>query len=151
MPIGDKKGGFIRPGYDPLEVPNEPTSVSVTAGDTELEVSFTAPANTGGGAITAYQAATTTGASTTGASSPLTITGLTNDVTYNVRVWALNAYGPGPFGTGSGTPETLQRGIFAGGYNGPVNTIQYVNIASTGNSTDFGDLLGATATHGGIA
>ena len=42
MPIGDKKGGFIRPGYDPLEVPNEPTSVSVTAGDTELEVSFTA-------------------------------------------------------------------------------------------------------------
>jgi large repetitive protein len=117
MPIGDKKGGFIRPGYDPLEVPNEPTSVSVTAGDTELEVSFTAPANTGGGAITAYQAATTTGASTTGASSPLTITGLTNDVTYNVRVWALNAYGPGPFGTGSGTPETLQRGIFAGGYN----------------------------------
>ena len=136
MPIGDKKGGFIRPGYDPLEVPNEPADVAVSGGDTELAVSFTAPANTGGGAITGYQATTTTGASTTGASSPLTLTGLTNGVSYDVRVWALNAYGPGPFGTGSGSP-TAPTAVFAGGGS---NVIYYVTITTTGNATDFGDL-----------
>jgi len=141
MPIGDKKGGFIRPGYDPLEVPNEPTSVAVSGGDSSLDVSFTAPVNTGGGAVTGYQATTTTGASVTGASSPVTITGLTNGVSYDVRVWALNAYGPGPFGTGSGTPA-LQRGLFLGGNDsgGNTNRIQYISIPSTGNATDFGDL-----------
>ena len=35
------------------------------------------------------------------------------------------------------------RGIFAGGYGGSPdsqNTIQFITIASTGNTTDFGDL-----------
>jgi hypothetical protein len=36
------------------------------------------------------------------------------------------------------------RGIFAGGNPGAyTNVIQYVTIASTGNATDFGDLLNA--------
>ena len=38
------------------------------------------------------------------------------------------------------------RGIFGNGYsfgqNGYVNTIDYVTIATTGNATDFGDMLG---------
>ena len=35
------------------------------------------------------------------------------------------------------------RGCFAGGYNNPTyyNVIDYITIASTGNATDFGDLL----------
>jgi len=56
MPIGDKKGNVVYPGYDPLEVPNSPTGLSVTEGDAELTVSFTAPSNTGGSGITSYQA-----------------------------------------------------------------------------------------------
>ena len=36
------------------------------------------------------------------------------------------------------------RGLFAGGYNpgatGLANTIEYITISSTGNSSDFGDL-----------
>ena len=34
------------------------------------------------------------------------------------------------------------RGLIAGGYNGSaqVNTINYITIATTGNSVDFGDL-----------
>jgi hypothetical protein len=38
------------------------------------------------------------------------------------------------------------RGIFAGGYDSgtPVNVIQYVTIASTGDATDFGDLTSTT-------
>jgi len=40
-----------------------------------------------------------------------------------------------------------------GGGNTPsnVNTIQYITTASTGNSTDFGDLTVARATYGGRA
>ena len=42
-----------------------------------------------------------------------------------------------------GSASSSTRGIFAGGYTGSnVNTIEYVTIASTGNATDFGDLLG---------
>ena len=47
------------------------------------------------------------------------------------------------------------RGLFAGGET--VNTIQYVTIASTGNTTDFGDLqypsyliTAASNAHGGL-
>ena len=54
-------------------------------------------------------------------------------------------------GTSDGT-----RGIFVGGAY--TNTIQYVNIASTGDAADFGDLTIAKAlysaisdSHGGLA
>jgi hypothetical protein len=54
------------------------------------------------------------------------------------------------------------RGIVGGGYDnalpGQTNVIQYVDIASTGNATDFGDLIAAAAefaacgsAHGGIS
>lgn len=36
------------------------------------------------------------------------------------------------------------RGVFAGGNNPPVNTIDYVTISSTGNAADFGDLTGSS-------
>jgi len=47
-------------------------------------------------------------------------------------------------GSQSGCSNSI-RGIFAGGYNSPSgpfgnNTIEYITIASTGNSIDFGDL-----------
>ena len=41
------------------------------------------------------------------------------------------------------------RGIFAGGYNpspGTVNTMNYIEIATTGNAVDFGDLARAGST-----
>ena len=143
MPIGDKKGGFIRPGYDPLEVPNEPTVDAVTPGDEELLIEVSAPANTGGGAITGYQAALEDGSITaTSSSSPVTLTGLTNETTYNIRVWALNAYGPGPYSTGSGTPEPATIGFFFPGVNSSGTSftdIAQVNIPTLGNSTKWGD------------
>ena len=56
-------------------------------------------------------------------------------------------------GTGS-----LTKGIFGGGYApGIHNIIQYVTIASTGDSADFGDLSGTRGfaagnsdSHGGL-
>lgn len=139
MSLRNQNGGFIRPGYEPLQVPNEPTSVAVTAGDAELSVAFTAPANVGGGAISSYQAATTTGISATASTSPVVITGLSNGTSYDVRVWAINAYGPGPFGTGSGSP-VANRGIFASSGMG----IDYIDINTLSNAATFGNLTSGT-------
>ena len=43
----------------------------------------------------------------------------------------------------SGDPTPGARGIFAGGFltPGDSDTIDYINISSTGNAVDFGDLL----------
>ena len=140
------QAGFIFPGYDPLEVPDAPTIGTATGGDEELSVTFTAPADTGGGAITAYNAVAITGGATvatgTNTASPVTITGLTNGTAYTAKVWALNSYGPSPLSAASGsvTPNLLQRALFAGGSGGG-NVIDYVDITTSGNATDFGDLL----------
>ena len=136
--------GFIRPGYDPLEVPDAPTSVSATGGDASADVSFTAPADIGGAAITAYYAVSNPDQITgTGASSPVSVTGLTNGTSYTFTVWALNSYGPSPYSGASGsvTPQAL-RGIFGGGDAGSTkNVIDYISISTTGNASDFGDLI----------
>lgn len=48
------------------------------------------------------------------------------------------------FVTFGATPDSSARGLFAGGYNpgatGLANTIEYITISTTGNSSDFGDL-----------
>ena len=62
-----------------------------------------------------------------------------------------------------GTSNSI-RGVFAGGYDAPpgplgrTNVIDYVILASTGNASDFGDLLekslnntGASDSHGGLS
>ena len=44
------------------------------------------------------------------------------------------------------------RGFFAGGESPSiVDTIDYINISSTGNAADFGDLLSAARQLGGIS
>lgn len=44
------------------------------------------------------------------------------------------------------------RGLFAGGNTGSrVNTIQYISIPTTGNATDFGDLLNSVDSVGGVS
>lgn len=147
------KGGFITAFYDPLQVPNAPTGVSASAGDTQATVTFTAPANVGGSAITGYVAQSVPGGITaTGSASPLTVTGLTNGTAYTINVAAINSYGPGPYGTSGSVTPALARGTWAGGYTSGdvlVNNISYVDLTSTGNASDFGDLLGTYRLAGG--
>jgi len=93
--------GILTATYQPLKTPNAPTVGTITRGTTQVSVPFTAPANTGGGAITSYRVYvtnTSTGAITTntGASSPIVVTGLTNDQAHTARVSAINTYGEGP-------------------------------------------------------
>jgi hypothetical protein len=146
MPINQRNAGFISATYQPLQVANAPTIGAATAGDTSASVAFTAPANVGGSAISAYYAVSNPDRITgSGASSPVTVSGLTNGTAYTFSVWALNTYGPSPFSGASGsvTPDQLRRGVFGGGINNSasvVNVISYINIASTGNAIDFGDL-----------
>ena len=105
--------GFIRPGYDPLKVPNAPTIGTATGGDAQASVTFTAPSNVGGSAITQYTAVSTPGGLyAQGSSSPLSVTGLTNGTAYTFTVWALNTYGPSPYSAASGsvTPSS-PRGV----------------------------------------
>ena len=54
---------------------------------------------------------------------------------------------------GTTTQRGRGRGVFAGGYDSPVtlNTMDFITIASTGNSTDFGDLYLATYSGGAMA
>jgi hypothetical protein len=87
------KGGFITNSYDGLLVPDAPTIGTATAGNTNASVTFTAPSNIGGSAITGYRVVSSNGVSATGSASPITVTGLTNGTAYTFRVIAINSYG----------------------------------------------------------
>ena len=45
----------------------------------------------------------------------------------------------------AGNINTSNRGVFGGGYTPTTNVIQYVDIGTTGNTTDFGDLVDTNA------
>jgi len=86
----------------PMGLPGAPTAASAVAGDTTAQISFTAPANNGGSAITSYTVTSTPGGLTaTGAASPLTVNGLTNGTAYTFTLTATNAVGTGPVSTAS--------------------------------------------------
>ena len=83
--------------FNPTTVATAPTSLVATPSDGQVSVAFTAPANTGGAAITDYEyqldGGTWTSASTT--SSPVVITGLTNGTSYSIKLRAVNSAGNG--------------------------------------------------------
>lgn len=141
------KGGFI--GQDGLNAPDEPTGVSGAAGDAQVEVSFTAPTDVGGSAVTGYRVTDSTGAhGASGSSSPITVTGLTNGTSYTFNVWAINSFGWSAPSEASGslTPVLTPRALFAGGTtagDAQTNVISYLDMDTAGNATDFGDLSSA--------
>ena len=144
-----RNGGFV--GQDGLDAPDPPTGITPTAGSASVSVAFTAPSDAGTSAITGFVAQVSTddtaysAGSNTGTSSPIVVSSLTNGTDYTAKVWAINAYGTSAPSNASGefTP-TLALAAFMGGYttgDGLTNTIDYINFASTGNASDFGDLI----------
>lgn len=89
------QGGFISGTYRPFLTPNAPTGVVAAGGIGQVTVSFTAPSNVGGAAITSYTVISSAGQVATGSSSPIVVTGLTDGVSYTFTVYASNTYGPG--------------------------------------------------------
>ena len=78
-------------------VPDEPLSVSATAGDGEVSLIWSAPANDGGSPITGYTIAN--GATTTtvpGDQHALTISGLPDGDEFQLSIYATNTVGNGP-------------------------------------------------------
>jgi len=90
------QAGIVLPGYNALKVANAPTIGTATAGVSNCaSVAFTAPACVGGGAISGYTVFSDCGAKlTSGASSPLVVTGLTTSSSYTFKAIATNVYGP---------------------------------------------------------
>ncbi|WP_345852318.1 Ig-like domain-containing protein [Shewanella algae] len=85
-------------------VPGAPTSVSAVASDASATVSFSAPASTGGAAISSYTVTSSPGGLTaSGAGSPLTVSGLSNGTDYSFTVNANNTAGTGPASSPSNT------------------------------------------------
>lgn len=123
------QGGFITASYNGLKVPDAPTIGTATAGNLSASVTFTAPSNVGGGAITGYTVISSPGSITgTGTSSPVTVSGLSNGTAYTFTVVATNAYGTGPASaaSNSATPaipvtSTVEYLVVAGGGGGGDN------------------------------
>ena len=91
-------------------VPGLPTGLSLTPSDTQIALSWTAPADNGGSALTGYSVQYSsdggnsfTGWSHTSTSTSATITSLTNGQSYQVRVAAINNQGTGSYVTGTTT------------------------------------------------
>jgi hypothetical protein len=133
--MSNGKGGFI--GQDGLNAPDEPTDVTSTAGNAQVSVAFTAPSDVGASAITGFRAQVA-GIGTSGTSSPLVVTGLTNGTAYTANVWAINAFGASSPSDASGsfTPSAPPIGVVVGGQS---QGMQFITIASTGNAADWGD------------
>ncbi len=139
------QGGILGAGFNPLQAPNAPTIGTATAGDTTASVAFTAPANVGGSAITSYVVQSTPGGiGVSGASSPITVSGLTNGTAYTFRVTALNSYGPSPASASSNSvtpniPQGQQAYTAAGTYTwvkpSGVTNVSIVAVGAGGSGT----------------
>ena len=102
----------------PRTTPNPPVLTSITRGYRQLTLAFTAPGFNGGTAITNYEFSTNNGVSWTSmgqsGTADYTITSLTDFTSYNVRVRAVNAVGPG-------TDSNTVIGTTAGVTNAPLS------------------------------
>jgi titin len=96
--------------------PGAPTALGTTPGNTQVALSWTAPADNGGASITDYlveykltsDLSWTTFVDGVSASTSATVTGLTNGSSYDFRVSAINSAGTGTASaTASGTPRTV--------------------------------------------
>jgi len=149
--MSKRTGGFI--GQDGLNAPDPATGVTGTAGDAQVDVSFTSPSDVGGAAVTGYRVQSNDGIGASGSASPITVTGLTNGTSYTFNVWAINPLGWSSPSDASGSVSPAANMVaFMGGNAGATsyNVIDFFNVNTTGNATDWGN-LGTSRGGGGAA
>jgi cyclophilin family peptidyl-prolyl cis-trans isomerase len=137
--------------WQSLAAPGDPSSVSGTAGAGQVSLSWTAPASTGGSAITDYiieyssnnGVSWTPFADGTSTATTATVTGLANGTSYVFRVAAKNSVGTGLFSANSAavTPRTMPgapTGVTGAAGNTEVS-LSWTAPVSTGGSaiTDY--------------
>ena len=95
--------------------PSRPTVLNTDFGDEEIYLYVSSSSN-GGSAITGYTATCTDGTNTftgTSTSSPVTVSGLTNDIAYTCTVTATNSVGTSSVSAATDpiTPEAIATGL----------------------------------------
>jgi hypothetical protein len=113
--------------------PGVPTEVEVTQGDSQATLTWTAPADDGGAAITGYKVSKDGGTTWETASGTYThtFTGLTNGQEYDFQVRAVNRVGDGPEEEVSATPT------------GPPPATEHILMVQAG---DGGTIVGPAPT-----
>lgn len=90
----------------PATIPSAPQNLVATPGDEQVILSWVAPADNGGSAITKYKVSNDNGLNWIDTSDTgYTFTGLTNGVTYTFQVLAVNNAGDGTSATVTATPQ----------------------------------------------
>ncbi|WP_061783251.1 Ig-like domain-containing protein [Shewanella putrefaciens] len=119
-------------------VPGVPTIGTATAGIAQATIAFTAPAFSGGSMITGYSVtANPGGATATGAGSPITLSGLTNGVSYTFTVSATNI-------VGTGASSSVSNAVVPNG----APTISGTPVLSINQDTPYSFIPTATDTAG---
>ncbi len=133
--------------------PDAPTIGTATAGNAQASVTFTPPANNGGGPITSYTVTSSPGGFTgSGAGSPIVVSGLTNGTAYTFTVTATNVAGTGPASAASnsvtpvGVPGAPTIGVATAG--NAQASITFTPPASNGGSAITGYTV--TSSPGGF-
>jgi hypothetical protein len=127
----------------PPTAPDAPTSVTAVEGNTQATVTFTAPVDNGGASITSYTVTSSPGGFTaSGASSPLTVTGLTNGTSYTFTVTATNSVGISSASSASNsvTPSTLGNQLTDSFTGTTINTDKWYEYDPTGTGGTTGKI-----------
>jgi uncharacterized protein YhjY with autotransporter beta-barrel domain len=135
-------------------VPGVPVIGTVTGGNAQASVPFTAPASNGGSAITGYTVTASPGGVTaSGTSSPIIVTGLTNGTAYTFTVKATNT-------VGSGAASSASNSVTPAGLPGAPTSVNAVagdtsaTITFTAPASNGGSAITtytATSSPGGLA
>ena len=134
-------------------VPGSPTAVTPTPGNTQVALSWTAPASNGGSPITDYVIQYRTGANPfttfadgTSTATSATVTGLTNGVSYDFQVSAVNSVGTGLPSTTVSATATPVLTVSASPSSGTFTLPQSVTLSATAPSTIYYTTDGSTPT-----
>jgi Fibronectin type III domain len=158
--VGTSAYSTVSSAVVPATIPSTASAPTVTAGDTQVAVSWSAP-NANGCSITDYVVeyssdngtTWTAFAHTTSSATSITVTGLTNNTAYKFHVAAVNCAGTATFSAASASatpnPVPSQTTGLTVATNGQSNQLVLTWTAPSGNGSAVSDYLIEYSTDGG--